>query len=117
MGSHAPGCLFSVSTVNKILMPGETLVLRNYKEALGAFSSTVKPLHPFTLSLSHQVYNLCHKPIFRLMLNRLEAAWVSGWGSASPATMELAPQQGLHPFWQPPAMHLSQHFAFSSFSS
>lgn len=59
-------------------MPGETLVFRNHKEALEAFSSTVKPLHPFPLSFSHQVYNFCHKPIFRLTLDRLEAAWVSG---------------------------------------
>lgn len=73
-------------------MPRETLVLRNDKEAPWAFSSDVKPPHLFPLSLLHQVYNLCHKPIFRLVLDRLEAALVSGWGSASPATMDLAPQ-------------------------
>lgn len=72
-------------------MPGETLVLRNHNEALWAFSSTVKPLHPFLLSLSHQVNNLCHKLIFRLILDRLEAARVSWWGSTPPATMDLVP--------------------------
>lgn len=65
MGNPAPGCLFSV---NRLLISWETLVLRNHKEALGAFSSTVKPLHPFPLSFSHPVYNLCHKLIFRLTL-------------------------------------------------
>lgn len=97
-------------------MTGETLVLRNHKGALRAFSSTVKPLHP-SLSLSYQVYKLCDKPNFGLTLDRLEAAGVSGWESAPPATVDVAPQLGLHPFWQPPAMHLSQHFAFSPFSS
>lgn len=90
-------------------MTGEALVLRNHKGALRAFSSTIKPLHPFPLSLSHQVYKLCDKPIFRLTLDGLEAAG----GSAPPATTNVAPQQGLHPFWQPPAMHLSQHCLLS----
>lgn len=57
---------------------GEILAPRNDRGAPGAFSSSAKPPHPFLPLLlpvlSRRVYNLRHKPVFGLVLARLQAA-------------------------------------------
>lgn len=92
MESPALSSSFSVGTASRLLVPGEMLILWNDRGAPGASSSSVKPPHPFPPSLlptlSHQVYNLRCKPVFGLVLARLQATLGPWWGSALPAAVD-----------------------------
>lgn len=92
MGSPALSSSFSVGTASRLLVPGEMLTPWNDRAAPGASSSSVKPPYPFPPSLlptlSHQVYNLRCKPVFGLVLARLQATLGPWWGSALPAAVD-----------------------------
>lgn len=91
-GSPAPGSAFAVGTAGRLLVLGEMLAPWNDRGPPGAFSSSVKPPHPFPPSLlpalSCRVYNLCRKLVFGLVLAGLQAVRGPWWGSASPATVD-----------------------------
>jgi len=120
MGSRAPSSPFPVGTASRLPVPGRWPHGMT-EEPRGL------PAHPFPPSLlpvlSHRLYNLRRKPIFRLVLARLQAAQGPWLGSALPATVDPpapSPGRAQRPSRWPPALsatRLSQLFAVCPFPS